>query len=153
MMPWAWALLEGSADLAGDGEDIAQRLRAAVVERIAYHQFHHDEGRTIRFPSVVHRNYIGVVEFGCSLRLVHQPAASLGAQSRGRHDLDGDVTLQQGVTGAIDDDHPTPAEFGVKAVAFVQNRADHLRASCTVRSTVFVVRCAGLAVRRGLADG
>ncbi len=37
-------VLQGGAHLAGDGEDIVQSFRAAVVERLTFHQLGHDKG-------------------------------------------------------------------------------------------------------------
>ncbi|MBE9472158.1 MAG: hypothetical protein IMY75_08655, partial [Chloroflexi bacterium] len=54
-----------------------------------------------------------------------QPGTAFGAQRGVRQDLDGYVTVEQGVVGAIDNTYTTPAEFGVEAVAVLECRSDH----------------------------
>ena len=116
----AVGVLQGSTDLAGIGDDLADFCRGLVVQGVTLDQFHHDEGRTIRLSSIVHSDDVGLVELGRGSCLVQQARPALGVQASLVQNLDGDVALKQDVVGAIDDAHATPAQFGVEPVALIE---------------------------------
>ena len=85
-------VLQGGAHLAGDGQDLFQRSRAAIVQRRALHQLHDDKWQRARgvlavrdpgFSCIVDGDDVGVIEPGSRLGLAKQAGAALGAQPGG----------------------------------------------------------------------
>ena len=96
---------ESFGDLAGDGESFVDREWCG--ERGAFHQFH-DDG--VAFKSVDGGD-VGVIEGGEGLRFALEAGAvvGVGGQSLGEN-LDSDVAVELGVTGAVDLAHASFAE-------------------------------------------
>ncbi|GEM_PF-3725173 len=69
-------------------------------------------GRTASFESINRRNS-GMIQRREDLRLALESRQTSGISSEGRrHDLDGDLAIQFGITRAVDLSHSARAEWG-----------------------------------------
>jgi hypothetical protein len=125
------AVLERLGDLDGDLHDLAEGRAPApeLVQVGALDQGHHEEQRPLVASQVVERDDRGVVHLRDHLRLPLEALLGLGAQQRGRDQLDRDVTVEQRVARPVDDPHSAAAELGCDLVAVGQPAADHLASS------------------------
>src|SRR5690349_8674480 len=106
---WRGVLLDAIlpiADIAGSPEDASPTR--IIVEGSAGHIFHHDEVDPIRRLDLVDRDDVRVTERGRRARLLNETAAApLVGHAIGRQHLDGDVTFEPRVAGAIHLAHAT----------------------------------------------
>ena len=102
------------------------------MERVTLNQLHHDirhgaprAGR-LGLSGIVDSHDVGVVELGSGLGFTQQAAPAFSAQRRpfGGQYLDGDITVQHGVTGTVDHAQAAPAEFGLNAIPWLQRVFD-----------------------------
>ena len=121
----AMGVIQGGAYLAGNGQNVLQRCRAAVVERSAVDQLCYDKGRTLCLARVIQAYNVGVVEFGGSLGLVQQAGATLIAHRHGRIDLDRHIAVQHKIVGTVDDPCTAAAQFLIEAIAVIQDGRLH----------------------------
>ena len=108
--------LEGLGDLAGDGEGLVERERAALQplgEVFALDELHDEGADAARLLEAVDRGDVGVLQLGEELRLALEAGEALGVGGeRLGQDLDRDLALQLRVGRPVDDPHAALAERG-----------------------------------------
>jgi hypothetical protein len=73
---------------------------------------HHDEGHSIRFPDIMNRTDVGMIELGNGLSLAQQTFFQFIANTTGRgQKLQCYDAVEAGVAGFIDNAHPPFTEF------------------------------------------
>jgi hypothetical protein len=96
---------ERLGDLARDGQGLVERngsLRNTICERRPSDEFHHEGGRAVRSFEAVDLGDVGVVQRGKCPGLALEPSQAIRVLREGlRQDLNGDLTPQVGVGGAI----------------------------------------------------
>ncbi|MDH3943421.1 MAG: hypothetical protein OEV06_04945, partial [Anaerolineae bacterium] len=112
-------MLEGGANLAGNGHDGVQVLGRLLVKGISSDQLHDNEWSAIDFAGIENGDNIGVIELGNELGFMEKAGLALGAKLEVGEDLDSDVAVEGLIMGAIDGAHATLAELGLDLVAIV----------------------------------
>ena len=115
MIPLLVRGLERFGDLLRDGQRFIERnrpLRDPVGERRPLDQLHHQRGLAVAAFKAVDGRDVRMVQRGEDFRFALEPGQPLAV---GRHrvgqDLDGDLSLEVGVGGAIDLAHSAHADL------------------------------------------
>ena len=120
--------VECVADLFTERHDLRDRQRLAfehVLERVALHSLHDQEGPSLVHAEVVDGADVGMIERRRGTRLARESIERLGRIRRLiRQELQRDQAAELRVFGLIDDAHTPAAEFGKDAVAR-NHAADH----------------------------
>ena len=114
-------LLQALADLRGDIEGLVQRQRPPLdplLQRLALVVRHHEVELAVgRLVDLVDGADVGVVQRRGRLGFLQEPLLGrLVAGQVRREELDGDLALEAGVLGRVDDPHAAVAEFGADRV-------------------------------------
>ena len=106
--------VEGVRDLSRDGERLGERHRAGrdvLGQRLALDQLEHQCGAAVHVLEAVDRADVRVIERRQRPRFALEARATIGVAREVRgQDLDGDLTTEVLVAGAIDFGHPTRAD-------------------------------------------
>ena len=82
------------------------------IQRVAGDVLHHDVVETVLAGDLVDRDDVRMVERRGGLRLLHEPALTLGVgDGLGAQDLDGNEAIETGVPGLVDLPHPAGSEL------------------------------------------
>jgi hypothetical protein len=111
--------------LAPDLDDLGERQRPGVTQRLAFDVLHHDERGAVRLAGIEHRHDVWVLEPRRRLRLAQPARARIGVDPAVRQQLDRDRSVEQRVARAIDRAHAAGAELGLDAIAILECAADH----------------------------
>jgi hypothetical protein len=107
--------LQGVGNLARDGESLVARERSAcdaLGQCVALNEFHDERGGPVRVHTVDLRD-VRVIERGHSARLAFEAHQPLGIKGEPiRHDLEGNVSVQRRVTGAVHLAHTADSDDG-----------------------------------------
>ena len=114
-MPLAWAASRPVGDLNAevekfrDGDGLAGD---AMLEGLAFEQFHGDEGAAFEFVDVVNGADVGMVQEGGGAGFAAESFDGLWVMGDvvGKK-FEGDVAAETGVFGLVDHTHPSAAEF------------------------------------------
>jgi hypothetical protein len=122
--------LDRAADLFHDGERVLGRQGARAGEhraqRLALDHLHREVRDAVReHAEVVNVRRVGVVDARHGLRLAHEAAdGPLVGDELMAEELEGDVTAEHQVPGAVDDAHPAAADERLDLVAVGDGLAD-----------------------------
>ena len=122
--------VERIGDFGGDLQQLLEMdrpARDAMLQRLAFEEFHHEEGVALIFADIVDGADVGIVQRGGGAGFAAEAFQSLRiAGSLIREKFDGHGAAEADVFGFVDDAHAATADFFDDAV--VGNRAsDHRR--------------------------
>ena len=122
--------LQRFGNLAGDLQCLGERdgtALQAALQGLAFDQLQHQEVDGVGLLEAVDRADVGVVERRQQLGFALEPGEPVGVGGEVvGEDLDGDVALQLGVTGAVDLPH-TPRAERFQDLVMTEGCTDHER--------------------------
>src|SRR5579862_1577675 len=143
--------LKGVGHLTCDGQHIGHWHRPACDVRgeiLTLHEFHHDGANILCFLEAVNVRDVRMVERGQGLGLAREPREAFRVVGKNaRHDLDGNVSIELRVPGAIHLAHPASTDdtedfVRAEALPGEQRHAENALSSKFVSAHASLTSCA-----------
>jgi hypothetical protein len=88
------------------------------VQRLSFDEFHDDERQAIVISDVMYSYDVGMIQFSDELGFMQKTRSAMRIQGTVRDDFDGYISLEQGISGAVNFPHAALSKNVINPVAF-----------------------------------